>query len=108
MSDQEKQLLELWTADAAVWRQHFHKLECQSGPASKIDLTKREGDKVRTERMRRGRIDAVSMCGPRRGRPGRKPGTKLTPEQKERIRVGVLAHQHGVASKRRASATGGN
>ena len=108
MSDHEKQLLEFWIADAAVWRQHFHKLECQSGPAARIDLTKREADKARTERMRRARIDAVSMCGPRRGRPGRKLGTKLTPEQKEKIRVGVLAHQHGAASKKHASATGGN
>ncbi len=105
MSEQEKQLLELWTADAAVWRQHFHKLECQSGPATKIDLTKREADKVRTEKMRQARIDATTMCAPRRGRPGRKPGTKLSTEQKEKIRAGVLAHQHGIVPKKRASAT---
>ncbi len=105
MSELEKQLLELWTADAAVWRQHFHKLECQSGPATKIDLTKREADKVRAEKMRQARVDAVSMCGPRRGGPGRKPGTKLTPEQKEKIRAGVLAYQCGVAPKKRRVST---
>lgn len=109
MSEQERQLLEMWAADAAVWRQHFHRLECQSGPTAKIDPTKREADKARAERMRRARIDAVSMSGPRRRRrsakPGRKPGTKLTLEQREKIRAGVLARQRDL---KRASATGRN
>jgi hypothetical protein len=104
MSDLEKQLLEFWTADAAVWRQHFHKLECQSGPQTKIDRSKRESERARAEKMREARFDAASTCGPRRGGPGRKPGTKLTLEQKERIRAGVLAHQHGIAPKKRERA----
>jgi hypothetical protein len=106
MNELEKQLREFWRSDAAVWREHVHKLECQSGPATKIDHSKRESDRVRAEKMRQARIDAESMCGPRRRGPGRKPGTRLTPEQKKKIRAGVLAYQCGVASKkRRASAT---
>ena len=55
MTELEKQLLEFWTADAAVWRAHFHKLECQSGPQTKIDRSKQESERVRAEKLRLAR-----------------------------------------------------